>query len=270
MSDSRTPATGSGTVRVTLIGGPTALIQYGGLRLLTDPAFDEAGPHPVGQRVLTKLTGPAIAPDDLGAVDAVLLSHDQHPDNLDDAGRAYLGRAPVVITTTTAAGRLDAQTVGLEPWKHTELALPGGGGTVTVHAVPAHHGPEDGYEASGPVIGFVLTGDGLPTVYVSGDNASLGVVEEVADNLGPIHGAVLFAGRARTALLDAYLTLSAAKAARAAQLLHADWVVPVHAEGWAHFTESVDDVADAFERAGISSLLHVVPRGETVELPGRD
>ena len=30
-------------VRVTHIGGPTALIELGGLRLLTDPAFDPAG-----------------------------------------------------------------------------------------------------------------------------------------------------------------------------------------------------------------------------------
>jgi L-ascorbate metabolism protein UlaG (beta-lactamase superfamily) len=37
-------------VRITYIGGPTALIEFGGLRLLTDPTFDPAGstyPTPV-------------------------------------------------------------------------------------------------------------------------------------------------------------------------------------------------------------------------------
>ena len=35
--------------------------------------------------------------DAIGDVDAVLLSHDQHGDNLDDRGRAVLARAPKVI-----------------------------------------------------------------------------------------------------------------------------------------------------------------------------
>jgi hypothetical protein len=37
-----------------------------------------------------KLTGPAIAAADLGPIDAVLLSHDHHGDNLDTTGRALL------------------------------------------------------------------------------------------------------------------------------------------------------------------------------------
>lgn len=253
-------------VRITLVGGPTALIEYGGLRLLTDPTFDPPGEHPIGPRALTKLTGPAVSASDLGAVDAVLLSHDQHPDNLDDAGRALLAGVPIVITTSSAAERLDAPATPLEPWHHLELERPGGAGAVTVYGTPAVHGPV-GHDASlGPVIGFVLAGDGLPTIYVSGDNASLRVVDEVADNLGPIDGAVLFAGRARTARLDAYLTLSGAKAARAAELLDPEWVVPVHAEGWAHFTEGVAEVVEAFEDAGLGHLLRVLEPGETVEL----
>ena len=37
----------------------------------------------------------------------------------------------------------------------------------------------------------------LPTVYVSGDNASLGAVQAVADHAGPVDVAVLFAAAAR-------------------------------------------------------------------------
>ena len=47
------------------------------------------------------------------------------------------------------------------------------------------------------VTGFVLAADGVPTVYVSGDNASIGVVAEVARRVGPIEVAVLFIGAAR-------------------------------------------------------------------------
>jgi len=251
--------------RITLVGGPSALIEYGGLRLLTDPTFDPPGEHPIGPRSLTKLTGPAVSEAELGRVDVVLLSHDQHPDNLDDAGRALLARVPRVITTDAAAERLGiGGAVALAPWTHLELARPDGG-AVTVYGTPAVHGPVGFDASSGPVIGFVLAGDDLPTVYVSGDNASLRVVDEVADNLGPVDGAVLFCGRARTARLDAYLTLSGRKAARAAELLDPSWVVPVHAEGWAHFSEGVAEVVEAFDDAGLGHLLRVIDPGETVE-----
>ena len=85
-------------VRLTHIGGPTALIEVGGWRLLTDPTFDPAGGSyrfgwGTGSR---KLTGPAIAASDLGPIDAVLLSHDHHDDNLDPAGRALLPSAGTV------------------------------------------------------------------------------------------------------------------------------------------------------------------------------
>jgi L-ascorbate metabolism protein UlaG (beta-lactamase superfamily) len=252
-------------VRITLVGGPTALIEYGGLRVLTDPTFDPPGEHPIGPRTLTKLTGPAVSVEELGAVDVVLLSHDQHPDNLDDAGRALLAGVPQVITTDAAAERLGVQgAVPLAPWTHLDLERRGGG-LVTVYGTPAVHGPVGFDASSGPVMGFVLAAEGLPTIYVSGDNASLRVVDEVADNLGPIDGALLFVGRARTPRLDAYLTLSGRKAARAAELLDPGWVVPVHAEGWAHFTEGVAEVVEAFADVGLGGLLRVIDPGETVE-----
>ncbi|SDY54988.1 MBL fold metallo-hydrolase [Herbiconiux ginsengi] len=249
-------------VTVQLIGGPTALIEIGGMRILTDPTFSPPGPQPSGASTLTKLVGPARTADDVGVVDAVLLSHDQHADNLDEAGRAYLPSVPVVVTTQAAAERLGGTAVGLGPWTHTELSRPDGG-VLRVVAVPAIHGP-DGMEASsGPVIGFVLHGDGLPTTYVSGDNASLRVVEEVAHHLGPVEIAVLFGGGARVARLDAYLTLTSPQVARAAGILGTRAVVPVHSEGWAHFTQSQASLAAAFESEGLSDRLVLLAPGES-------
>jgi hypothetical protein len=91
------------------------------------------------------------------------------------------------------------------------------GDTLRVAGAPARHGPPGCGPATGPVTGFVLPGDGLPTVYVSGDNASPEHVRAVADHFGRVDVAVLFAGGAGTRLLDgAYLTLTSAQAARAA------------------------------------------------------
>ena len=78
-----------GGLRLTHIGGPTVLIEVGDWRLLTDPTFD-----PPGRRYSfgwgsssRKLAGPAVEVGELGQIDAVLLTHDHHGDNLDDAGR---------------------------------------------------------------------------------------------------------------------------------------------------------------------------------------
>jgi L-ascorbate metabolism protein UlaG (beta-lactamase superfamily) len=120
-------ATKDNGLRLTLVGGPTVLIEYQGLRLVTDPTFDPAGgDYRVGPVVLTKTAGPAVPPHALGRVDAVLLSHDQHADNLDEAGRALLAGAGRVLTIPEGAGRLGGPAVGLVSWQAIELSAPGG------------------------------------------------------------------------------------------------------------------------------------------------
>ncbi len=111
-------------IRITHIGGPTALIEIGQLRLLTDPTFDPAGSRYVdGPVKLSKQTDPALTVSELGAVDAILLSHDQHKDNLDPAGRAYLSQAKQILTTPAAALRLDGRTRGVAAWEKQVSAL---------------------------------------------------------------------------------------------------------------------------------------------------
>ncbi|POX56485.1 Zn-dependent hydrolase [Streptomyces sp. Ru71] len=251
----------SSELPVHTYGGPTALIEYGGLRFLTDPTFDAPGDYPIGGgRSLTKTAPSRTTPDALGRVDVVLLSHDEHPDNLDRSGRALLAEVPLTLTTPGGAERLGARATGLADWESVELERPGGG-TVTVTGVPAVHGPgtkERVEPVSGQVVGFVLTGEGLPTVYVSGDNASLDAVREIADRFGPVDTAVLFAGAPRTGLFDgALLVLDGAGAAEAARLLGARRVVPVHCDSWTHFTEGREDVVKAFAEAGLADRLAV-------------
>lgn len=257
------------TTTIQPIGGPTALLTYGGLRILTDPTFDPPGDHarPGSPIVLHKLTGPAIEPDDVLPVDLVLLSHDHHADNLDDAGRELLPRATTVLTTVAGAERLGGNAVGLEPDQTADLEGPEGG--VQVTGVPAHHGSPEMFERNGPVLGFVLRGDGVPTIYVSGDNASVDVVREVAAGHGPFDAAILFAGGAQVPERwgdDVLLTLDAQRAAEAAVILAPATIVPVHQEGWAHFGSSPTDLERAFADAGIADRLRWLEPGERAEL----
>ncbi|QNE20773.1 MBL fold metallo-hydrolase [Kribbella qitaiheensis] len=262
-------------MKITHVGGPTALLTLGGLSFLTDPAFDQPRDYQLPGRVMTKLTGPAVSIEDLGPIDAVLLSHDQHKDNLDDSGRELLPTVPLVLSTPDAAERI-AGVHGLENWESVALPRPDGG-TVTVTGLPARHGPEGCESVTGIVTGFLLSGEDLPTVYVSGDNASVELVEELVARLkaGTIPGvtarkvdvALLFAGAARTPLLDgAPLTLTSEAAVEAARLLSPAVIVPVHTEGWAHFSEGPDHLAKTFTAAGLTGQLHVPVAGAALSI----
>jgi L-ascorbate metabolism protein UlaG (beta-lactamase superfamily) len=253
-----------------VVGGPTTVLDLGGLRVVSDPTFDAPGPH----GYLTKTAGPAVTDDQLGPVDLVLVSHDTHPDNLDDRGRALALAAPLVLTTRSGAGRLGQPAIGLAPWTSHAVRRPDGG-ELTVTAVPAVHGPEDGErDADGfvncEVIGFVLSGPDLPVVYVSGDNASIQAVAEIAGRTPPIDAVVLHAGAARVERRfgGRPLTLDSIRAAAAAAILQPAMVIPAHYDGWAHFSEGRAELARAFDDAGLTAKLRLTDHGTWIPLAG--
>src|ERR1700733_1754572 len=107
---------------IQLVGGPTAILEYGGLRWLTDPTLSPPGEY----GGLTKLTGPAFDITTRDPIDVVLLSHHHHSDHLDPAGRAFLPSAQRVLSTTRAADELGGNVVAMEPWSEIELETPSG------------------------------------------------------------------------------------------------------------------------------------------------
>jgi L-ascorbate metabolism protein UlaG (beta-lactamase superfamily) len=244
--------------RLTLIGGPTVLIEFAGLRLLTDPTFDGPGDYTLPHATLHKTGRPAISVDQIGEVDAVLLSHDQHSDNLDSSGRAFVGKAPQTLTTVAGAGRLGGNAEGLAPWQTTELQAPDGR-IVRVTATPARHGPAGIEPFSGDVIGFVLATDGSAPVYVTGDTVWYDGVAEVARRFKA--GVVLlFTGAAQTRG-PFNLTMNVNDAIETAHAFPEAAIVPVHCEGWAHFTQSCEDVHRSFKALGIEQRLHMLSPG---------
>lgn len=249
-------------IAVTYIGGPTVLLEYAGLRILTDPTFDEPGryPDPDGGQALVKTRGPALQPAELGRVDLVLLSHHHHDDNLDDSGRAMLATVPLTVTTVDGAAALGGTAIGMSPGDTKTV------GVVTVTATRSLHGPDTVAELIGPVIGFVLQAAGEPTVYVSGDNASFEVTREVADRFGGAPIAILNAGAARVKEIDADLTFGSSATAKAAIIMLTQCVVGVHTQDWEHFSESREQLEEAFSAAGLAELLLDTPRGIRVPI----
>ena len=243
---------------VELVGGPTAILEYGGLRWLTDPALSPPGEY----GGLTKLTGPAFDITKDNPIDVVLLSHHHHSDNLDPAGRPFLPSAQRVLSTTGAAAELAGNVVGMEPWSEIEVESPRGG-TVKVTAVHAQHGPDGSDDIQGPVLGFVLSSPGADGIYVSGDNASRDVVRAMVQKTGELPIAILNAGAVQLSKFDgAYLTLSADHAADVTRILGARVVIPLHFEGWAHFTQGAAELEAAFSGNGIRDRLLMLERGQ--------
>ena len=247
------------TTAITFIGGPTVLLDYAGLRFVTDPTFDEPQSYSEpGSTTLTKTQGPAISRADVWPVDIVLLSHHEHKDNLDWEGLELIAQGPVTLSTRRAAGDLwGGSVIGFDDWESYDA------GPVTVTVVPALHGPPGSEALVGPVVGFVLEAPGEPTVYVSGDNASLPLVQQIAGRFPDIDIALLFAGAARVPGIDAPLTLTCIEAVEAARLLGSSRVVGLHTDGWEHFTETLGELESAFAGTG---LLVGTPRGVRVEL----
>ena len=247
------------TTAITFIGGPTALLEYAGLRIVTDPTFD--GPQVYedpNETTLVKTAGPAIARQDLGAIDLVLLSHHGHKDNLDWEGLELIAQGIPTLSTRQAANDLfGGSVIGLDNWESYDF------GVVTITAMPALHGPPGSEPLVGPVIGFMLEAPGEPTVYVSGDNASLPLVRQIADRFAPVDIALLFAGAARVEEIDADLTLNSTDAATAAESLGARLVVGLHTEDWTHFSHTRKQLEAAFDGTGVLAL---TPRGVRVDL----
>lgn len=240
---------------VTYIGGPTALFKWDGLRLLTDPTFDPAGTqYPTSLYTLKKSGGPAVTADKLGQIDVVLLSHDHHFDNLDRAGRAMLATAGKVLTTSIGAQRLGGKAVGLAPWKSVDI--PGREGRVLrITGTPARHGPVGGDR--GPVVGFVVNFTDAPNdcLYISGDTVWYEGIEEIGRRF-KVTTAVLFMGAAVVPQVGpAHLTMTAEEGIYAARVFGNARIVPLHCDGWAHYTQSRAEIQRVFSAANLQTRL---------------
>lgn len=249
------PVTGRDRLKLTYIGGPTALLEVGGLRLLTDPTFDPAGEeYCTAAYSLRKTEGPALDPALLGRVDAVLLSHDHHFDNLDKMGRVLLKNAGAILTTQDGAGRLGDRAAGLVPWQSIDLHS-GDGRILRVTGTPARHGPAGGDR--GPVTGFVLSRpeSGEGAIYISGDTVWYEGIAEVSRRFA-VWIAILFMGAARVPEVGpAHLTFTAEEGIEAARAFSDAVIIPLHYDGWAHFTESRKQITDTFNAAGLGHRL---------------
>lgn len=255
-------------IKLTHIGAATLLLEIGTLRLLTDPAFDSAGgKYSFGWGTgSTKLTDSPIAPESLGRIDAVLLSHDHHEDNLDKAGRAFLPKANRVLTTTSGAKRLRGNAEGLANWQ--SAILQSGGTKIKVTAMPAQHGPLYARPFAGQTIGFMLEWEGQQNgaTYISGDTIYYRGIDQIAERFRVDVG-IFHLGKASFPITGPIrFTMDARDGIKMTRRLNPRVIIPIHYEGWKHFVEGKSEIENQFTQAGLSDKLRWLPLGETVTL----
>ena len=257
-------------VRILYVGGPTAVIEIGPWRLITDPTFD-----PPGKRyffgwgaALRKLHGPAIEFSKLVPIDAVLLSHDHHEDNLDPAGRELLPQMGAVVTTEAGARRLGVGARGLAPWGTTMLEADGRA-PIEITATPCRHGPPGSGPIVGQVIGFSLKWDGQlrGSLWLSGDTVPFAGVRDVARRIR-VSTAVLNLGGVTFPWLSGPLryTLNADQAIELCREINPRSIVPLHFEGWTHFREPRDTAIRKFAASPFRDRIQWLARGDTIEV----
>ncbi len=256
-------------VRITHIGGPTTLIEFAGWRILTDPTFDPPGKrYFFGWGTTSKKTvGPSMAPDELGEIDAVLVSHHHHGDNLDPAGRALLPGWGITITTMKAAEHLGGDSVGLKPWSTTRLEHPDKP-TLTITATPCRHGPPGMDPITGPVIGFALDWEGQQNgaLWVTGDTVLYPGLREVPQRID-IGSMVMHLGAVRFAYLTGRFryTMDARESVDLLELVDPAAIVPVHYEGWTHFKQGRAAAEPVLSASRFADRVHWVDPGEATE-----
>jgi L-ascorbate metabolism protein UlaG (beta-lactamase superfamily) len=245
--------------QVIYLGGPTVIFEIGGLRIMTDPTLDPPGDFAAGpDYIIKKLSGPAIS--DIGRIDLVLLSHDQHDDNLDKAGRDLLNVVPRVFSTTAAAQRLGGNVKGMNPWETKTMITPAGD-EITITATPARHGPHNVEQLAGEVIGFMITinGDIHSDIYLTGDTVFYEGVNEVARKFKPKY-VFVFAGAARPRTPFS-LTMDSNDVVDTAAAFPDSVIIPVHYEGWSHYSEGIDLLIGSFGALGIADRLKILSPG---------
>lgn len=259
-------------MRVTRIGGPTVLVELDGWRILIDPTFDAPGRrYSFGAGTSSvKMRGPALTPGEIGSIDLVLLSHDHHADNLDDAGRALLPGAGQVLTTVGGARRLPAtNTRGLRTGQTVDVEAPGRP-RLHVTATACRHGPPLSRPIAGAVIGFAIRRAKDPRValWVTGDTVRHGALRRTARRL-EVDVAIINAGGVRFPLTGGLTySMTGADLIRLVTELSPRVALPAHYDGWSHFLDGEEGLLTALADAPTATRnrVHLLPAGQPVEM----
>ena len=260
----------SGASQLHFIGTATTVITLGSFTLLTDPNFLHRGQRAyLGYGLNSKrLTDPALEPEQLPRLDAVVLSH-LHGDHFDRVAKARLDRSAPVLSTPHAVRRLDRwgfATQALDKWEQHVLAKDGE--ELAVTALPAVHARGLLGKLLPPVMGSMLEhsvgGRVVRRVYISGDTLTGAHLDEVRERYPDIDAAVVHLGGTRVLLRT--VTMDGRMGVEFVERSRPKVVVPVHYDDYGVFRSPLSDFLDRMAARGLPAAVRPPRHGDVVSL----
>ena len=259
-----------GTIRATIIGHATVLVQVGGINFLTDPVMSRRiGPTSwLGPK---RVRPPAVPFEEIPKIDVVLLSHD-HYDHLDRPTLAALNKRdnPLVLTGLAVGRKVPSRkVVELDWWQSHELR-----DGVRATYVPAQHFSGRGLFDRDRTLwgGFVLeTPSGR--IYFAGDTGWGTQFQAIRERFGPMTLSLLPIGAYAPRWFMERVHIDPDEALQASLTLESQTTLAIH---FATFNLA-DDAYDAPTQALARALSHledtppgsdfrVIPFGEALEV----
>ncbi|MHC1558627.1 MBL fold metallo-hydrolase [Actinomycetospora sp. C-140] len=257
------------------VGTATTVLRCAGFTVLTDPNFLHRGQLAyLGKGLVSRrLTEPALRPDQLPHLDAVVLSH-LHGDHWDREARRGLDRSVPVVTTPAAARTLQSRqgfrrALGLRTWESHTLVRPDGA-TLRVTALPGRHAPRLVTRLLPPVMGSLLefadpSGEVLRRLYLSGDTLPFEGIPLIREHIGEVDRAVLHLG-GTTLPGGLVVTMDGRMGADVLETIAPRRATPIHYDDYGVFRSPLSDFLGEVERRGWDDRVDVVRRGDTIPL----
>ena len=253
-------------IKVDYLGGPTVIIEIEGVRFMTDPTLDKQGSiYQMTPTIQLEKTGNPYL-EKFPPIDYVLLSHDSHQDNLDTKGRTLLKNVKKVFTSKSASENLKNNSVGLKPWESETIVI-SKKLEITITATPARHGPAGVTKFTGNVIGFIISvkkNNKEYQIYFTGDTVYYEGIKEVSDRFNPQY--IIACAGAVKAMGLLYITMNENDLVDTSFAFPEATIIPVHFEGWAHFSGTISPAKKVFEILGISDKLMILDKENTNHL----
>ncbi|KAK3948614.1 Metallo-hydrolase/oxidoreductase [Pseudoneurospora amorphoporcata] len=284
---------------VYFIGNATTVIEWHGIRILTDPNFLHAGDHVhLGPGVTAeRLKNPAVDIDALPPLDCILLSH-YHEDHFDKLVEESLNRDFPIISTPHAKQALAGKE---DPFKSVydldffqSILLPvvnykddtgGKKPVIKVTGMPGKHVPPGPLAAANDLLGAVpptngwlielnYSADGSETrgetgyrIYISGDTLFVDELKEIPRRLKDekidlmlVHlGGTTIPGPKLPLLM---VTMDAEQGVKLMQLMDPNVTIPVHFDDYSVFLSGLDDFKEAVTNAGLGEKVVYLDRGD--------